>query len=383
MAIEFIDRVSAKPGMVRIVPENGDPPFLARIERADEPSVAGTPINATSLNLAQETLVYQDANGAHTFKRVYVATNGNDNNTGATTSTPMATIKAAIRKYAKWHKYIDIYLLDGTYTENIGTISTDSCSLSIRSNSEDKEKVTINMDGMLESHIQLLRLYNLTLNLTASGVRALSVNAGMLYAYNVRVNMPTSSSNPLLNVYNGASVFLSECVLNAGTGAAVYGNQALHIKAYNCTSERKLTRGFYANNGSNIEYTPTLNATQMVYEANGGKCYLSNTSGAEVGSLYGQHKGADGLLIQWGVATITPSATDVPTSVVVTYPFPYAENPITVATAVSSVPEKISVSVQRSGDLVPDSKKQFAMTLTRNGVTATGINWIAIGKGVN
>jgi len=153
MPFTFVDRVPSKLGRVKIAPENGTAPYYAVMERADEPAVAGTPLSAKNLNDAQETLVYQNATNLHTFKRVYIATNGNDNNTGASTSVPMATIKAAIRKYAKWHKYIDLYLADGTYTEDIGTISTDSCTISIRSTSEDKDAVTINMSTMLESHI--------------------------------------------------------------------------------------------------------------------------------------------------------------------------------------------------------------------------------------
>lgn len=386
MAFTFVDRVSGKPNRVRIVPENGGTPFYATLERADEPSVEGSALSAASLNAAQETLVYQDDVSAHTYKRVYIAPNGNDGNTGATTNVPMATVRAAIRKYAKWHKYMDIYLLDGEYTEDIGTISTDHCSLSIRSNSENKDGVTINISTMLESHITLLRLYNLTINMTANNTRALSINAGMLYAFNVRINMPSASTANLLNVYNGASVFMMDCVLNAGTGHAVYGNQALHIKVFNCTSERSLTKGFYANNGSNIEYTPTITAKTLYTEAAGGKCIeVAAKPGSVKGSMKsqtGQYMTYDGLLFQWGVITITPTATETPTTSILTFPLPYAEAPSVYLTPITSVPENISVGVVRTGDLVGDVKKAIGVTLTRTGTTSTGINWFAVGKGV-
>ena len=383
MPFTFVDRVPSKLGRVKITPENGGTPYYAVVERADEPATAGTPLSAANLNAAQENLVYQDTTSAHTFKRVYLATNGNDNNTGASTSVPMKTVRGAIRKYAKWHKYMDIYLLDGTYTEDIGTISTDQCSLSIRSNSQDMDKVTINMSAMIESHLSQIRLYNITLNMTATGQRLLSNNAGQMYAYRVRMNMPTTSTSACVNVYNGASVFLSECIINSGTGAAVYGNQALHIRAYNCTSERKITLGFYANNGSLIEYDD-INATTMTKEEKGGKCVrLAERAGRVRGSmnnLYGRYLTSDGLLMQWGVAEITPSGIDVPTTFTLSFPIPYEQTPLVYCTAVTSVPEKCAVSVLRN--TVDDPKAKVDIILTRNGTTLTGVNWFAIGTGV-
>ena len=384
MAFTFVDRVPSKLGRVRISPENGAAPYYAVVERADEPAVAGTPLSAKNLNDAQETLVYQNATNLHTFKRVYIATNGNDNNTGATTSLPMATIKGAIRKYAKWHKYIDLYLADGTYTEDIGTISTDSCTISIRSTSENKDKVTINMATMLESHISQFRLYNITINMTAVEVRAISVNAGQFYAYNTRVNMPVTSGAAKINVYNGASAFLSECVINAGTVAAVYGNQALHIRAYRCTSERKIEIAFHANNGSLIEYDETINATTMVREVNGGKCVrLAERAGRVRGSMnnqYGRYLTSDGLLMQWGVIEITPTGIDVATTKTLEFPIKYEQTPLVFCTVVTSVPEKCSVSVLRN--TVDDPTAKVDIILTRNGTTLTGVNWFAIGTGV-
>lgn len=386
MPITFIDRESGRPGRVKITPEDGSAAFYAVMERADEPLVVGTPINAASLNSAQESLGYMDDTSTHTYKKIYVGPNGSDSNNGESTDAPMATIKAAIRRYAKWHKYMDIYLIDGTYTEDVGTISTDNCSLSIRSVSEDKDAVTINTAAMIESHITLFRLFNITINLTATGTRALSVNAGMLYAYNVRVNMPATSSANLLNVYNGASVFMMNCVLNAGTGHAAYGNQALHIKLYNCTSERTLNRAFYANNGTTIEFTPTITATTMYAEAAGGKCLeIAARPGAVKGamsSMVGQYMTFDGLLLQWGTVNITPTAANTATGATVTFPLPFSETPTVFLSPISTVPQNLSVGVMRSGDYVTDPKLNVGVMLYRNSVTSTGINWLAIGKGV-
>ena len=49
MALVFTDRVPKKPGRVRITPENGAA-YYATMQRADEPMVEGTPLNAGNFN---------------------------------------------------------------------------------------------------------------------------------------------------------------------------------------------------------------------------------------------------------------------------------------------------------------------------------------------
>lgn len=215
---------------------------------------------------------------ASTYKLVYVGPDGSDDNDGASQSAPMATVKGAIRKYAERHKFLDIRLLDGTYNEDIGAIGTDVANLSIRSVSENKDAVTINMATQLDLNSGTVRLYNMTLNVTVTGVRGISANAGSLYAYGIRVNVPVASTTSCINVYNGCAAFLMQCILNAGTGtsagAAVYGNQARLVKAIGCTSERKVNVGVHAHNGSDIVYTDTINATTKTKETSWGKCTL-------------------------------------------------------------------------------------------------------------
>lgn len=48
----FVDRVAAKPNRYKIILENGDA-FYAVLERADEPIVEGTMLNAETLNNIQ------------------------------------------------------------------------------------------------------------------------------------------------------------------------------------------------------------------------------------------------------------------------------------------------------------------------------------------
>lgn len=220
--------------------------------------------------------IYYSAQSVSSYKQIFLATNGNDNNTGFSQSVPMKTIKGALKKYADTYKFLDLRLADGTYTEDVGTIAIDQCNLSIRSISEDKDKVKLNMQTSMEFSVTEMRMYNMTINVTATAIRPICVNAGVFYAYAVRFNVPTNSNSSCINVYNGSSAFLMNCILNSGTGsstgACIYGNQAMMIKAINCTSERTVATAFYAHNGSEIIYSDTITATTKTKETYYGKC---------------------------------------------------------------------------------------------------------------
>lgn len=98
-----------------------------------------------------------------------------------------------------------------------------------------------------------------------------------------------------------------------------------------------------------------------------------------LGSLYGRFLTPEGVLIQWGTITITPTAADTATSGFVTFGYPFAETPLVFTQEVTSVPENVAVGVMRSN--VSDPKTQVEIVLTRAGTTPTVINWFAVGKG--
>ena len=100
-----------------------------------------------------------------------------------------------------------------------------------------------------------------------------------------------------------------------------------------------------------------------------------------LGGMAGRYRMEDGLLLQWGSVSITPTAANEATTAVVTFPLPYLETPLVLVTPSTSVPNTLSVGVQRGVDLVGDPKLKVAITLVRAGLTSTSISWLAIGKG--
>lgn len=99
------------------------------------------------------------------------------------------------------------------------------------------------------------------------------------------------------------------------------------------------------------------------------------TSGAVThGSRTGHVLFSNGLLIQWGVESITPVA-NTPTAKSVTFAVPYTDIPMVLTTAITTVPGT-SVSGNASANITATG---FDAYVTRNSTTSTSVGWIAVG----
>lgn len=87
---------------------------------------------------------------------------------------------------------------------------------------------------------------------------------------------------------------------------------------------------------------------------------------------------ANGLLIQWGRVSITPSAANTVTSVVVNFPITYDEIPKVNADPSTSVPHVITSGIG-GGTTIEDSKKSMVIYMTRTNTVSTTYQWLAIG----
>lgn len=116
-----------------------------------------------------------------------------------------------------------------------------------------------------------------------------------------------------------------------------------------------------------------FDANVKVTHANGGDEFITS-GGVTHGSRTGRVRFSNGLLIQWGVETITP-VKDTPTAKAVTFPIAYTSVPMVLTTAITTVPGT-SVSGNASANITVSG---FDAYVTRNGTTNTSVGWIAIG----
>lgn len=116
-----------------------------------------------------------------------------------------------------------------------------------------------------------------------------------------------------------------------------------------------------------------FDANVKVTRANGGDEFI--TSGPVThGNRSGRVLFSNGLLLQWGVETITP-VKDTPTAKAVKFAVAYTSIPMVLTTAITTVPGT-SVSGCASANITATG---FDAYVTRNGTTNTSVGWVAIG----
>jgi hypothetical protein len=116
-----------------------------------------------------------------------------------------------------------------------------------------------------------------------------------------------------------------------------------------------------------------FDANVKVTRANGGDEFITSEPVVH-GNRSGRVHFSNGLLIQWGVETITP-VTNTPTAKAVKFAVAYTSIPMVLTTAITTVPGT-SVSGNASANITTTG---FDAYVTRNGTTNTSVGWIAIG----
>lgn len=116
-----------------------------------------------------------------------------------------------------------------------------------------------------------------------------------------------------------------------------------------------------------------FDANVKVTRANGGDEFVT-TEPVVYGNRTGRVLFSNGLLIQWGVETITPVA-NTPTAKAVVFPVAYTSVPMVVTTAHTSVPGT-SVTGNAAASVTVTG---FDAYVTRTNATNTSVGWIAIG----
>jgi hypothetical protein len=152
------------------------------------------------------------------------------------------------------------------------------------------------------------------------------------------------------------------CKLYGGNGASVTS-----IGCWDTARNHGIWR--YLSSTQNLVFDANVKVTR----ANGGDEFITSDPVTH-GSRTGRCQFSNGLLIQWGVETITP-VTNTPTAKAVKFPVAYTSVPMVLTTAITTVPGT-SVSGNASANITVSG---FDAYVTRNGTTNTSVGWVAIG----
>lgn len=263
MAIKFVDRVPTYPNRIKFTAEDGTVKYGVW-ERADSPTVVGTPINAANLNAMQQS------SGATSNVTVYVATTGSDNTGNGTSASPYATITKALSTIPKnLNGYgAAIYVAEGTYDEHV-TISGFIGGLVRFTATEANTNVSIGSLSILDQTIVEMRSINLTIT-SFSGDNSLYVRGADFRMYD---GILTVSSGAQYGVKgnHGAIIFINTCVVNNATAAAIATTYSSDVMIGNVSGTQNNV-GLSSHSGSTIAYiTSTLSATTNTVTAYGGR----------------------------------------------------------------------------------------------------------------
>lgn len=145
------------------------------------------------------------------------------------------------------------------------------------------------------------------------------------------------------------------------------GNSVTSIGCWDTARSHGIWR--YLSSTQNLVFDANVKVTR----ANGGDEFITSEPVVH-GSRTGRVHMSNGLLIQWGVETITPVA-NTPTAKAVTFPVAYTSIPMVLTTAITTVPGT-SVSGNASANITVTG---FDAYVTRNSTTNTSVGWVAIG----
>lgn len=168
-------------------------------------------------------------------------------------------------------------------------------------------------------------------------------------------NIYFSSSTSAQNVHN--------CKLYGGNG-----NSVTSIGLWDTLNSVGILR--YLGGTKNL----VIDAGVKFTRANGGKEFVTSET-MTASDRSGRVRFSNGLLIQWGSVTITPSSANVPTSSDVTFAEEYDSVPMVITVAQTTAIGTI-VTGHTASNLANNGFKAW---VTRTNTTATAIGWIAIG----
>lgn len=133
-------------------------------------------------------------------------------------------------------------------------------------------------------------------------------------------------------------------------------------------------------NGKSVAFgkTSEFDGFEVDMPANGESFKMIGVRNHEIGESYGHILYNNGLLLQWGTVSVTPTAINTVSQLAVTFPIPYAERPHITGTLIVNSPQVVSWSMG-VGDSEAAAKSSLRIYINRSTMHATPFRWMALG----
>lgn len=265
--IKVVDRVPTYPNRIRITRSNGTSE-LVTWERADEPTVEGTPINkalfdsiASDVGLAAHTTVYVSGAGSDTLG------NGTQSNPYRSIVHALSTLPKNLNGYnATVHcstgTYNNDLVIAGFHGGNIILSGTEGTSVTIKS---------LTVENGSSVHVT-----NISLGVSGTnGTAGVVVQQARLLCF-VRVSITASQRIGVYVARNGFAMF-DTVVIDNTTAIAIHATSGATVYAATVAGSNNTGIALQSSNGARLAFnSKTISATSSYLTMYGGRMYTGS-----------------------------------------------------------------------------------------------------------
>lgn len=266
---EVVDRVPTYPGRVKITKESDGTFEYVTWERADEPTVEGTPINKALFDSIKADI------GLSADITVYVATSGSDTLGDGTEANPYATIQKAVDSIPKAlngnHAVIDIAA--GTYGERVQIDGFSGGRLSI---GVAGRAVTVYGISVWSSSFVRINISNIVYSAAFPGTLLYGGANSEVFVASGLTLQGNGASTVGIGFEQGSVLTTTgtTITINGTTYAAVHANTGAKVVLYRVAGSDNTGSALRADNGGVVTYDlRTLEAPTLFLTDSGGKIY--------------------------------------------------------------------------------------------------------------
>ena len=262
--INVVDRVPTYPNRIKVTKSDGTSEYVTW-ERADEPTVPGTPINKALFDSIVEDI------GLNKNTTLYVSTAGSDSLGDGSAANPYATITKALNSLPKNLNGYDalINIAAGAYAEDVDIHRFSGGNVSFIGSTD----AAVSLRSLRVSFGAMVRIEKIALSLTGSiNDYAISVtNANIACLSPVKI-IGSAPNGVYLNT--SALCYFSSLEINNTTVNAIHAthNSSVYVASFSGTNNTGI--GIRSMGGAKVAYSvSTLSAATTTLALAGGRIY--------------------------------------------------------------------------------------------------------------
>ena len=262
--INVVDRVPTYPNRIKVTKSDGTSEYVTW-ERADEPTVAGTPINKALFDSIVEDI------GLNKATTVYVSTAGSDALGDGSAANPYATINKAINSLPKNLNGFNavIYIAAGNYQENVDVSRFFGGNVYL--SGSPSAAVSITSLSVADGSMVVLSDIELSVTGNRETIAIGITNASLSCLSGVKI---IGNSGDGVYANRGAECSFTSLVITGTTARAVFARRNSNVYIDSLSGGSNTGIGIRSDSGAKVAYgSSSLSAVTTSSASTGGRIY--------------------------------------------------------------------------------------------------------------